>query len=93
MSSQTDNVHTPFKCINMVVQIWPCWKVVKGQRMIIIWGNLVDSESWMLYFITIYTSNFLGLQREDFLNVLSIIRKLHQKHIFTHLQIMTNKKY
>ena len=31
------------------MQIWPCHKKVKGQPTIIIWTNLVDLESLMLY--------------------------------------------
>ena len=46
-------------------QIWPCCKKVKGQPKTIIWTNLVDLESPMLY-----TKNkpqsFLGSQEEDF---------------------------
>ena len=38
---------SPYKCMGM--QIWPCRKRVKGQPKVIIWTNLVDLESLMLY--------------------------------------------
>ena len=39
---------SPYKCI-LGVKIWPCCKRIKGQPTIIIWTNLVDQESPMLY--------------------------------------------
>ena len=47
------------------VQIWPCRKKVKGLPMIIIWTNLVDLESQMLY-IKIQPQSFLDFNEEDF---------------------------
>ena len=53
----------PYKCIG--TQIWPCRKKVKGQPTVIIWTNLVDLESWMLY-NKIHPQSFLGSGEEDF---------------------------
>ena len=47
------------------MQIWPCRKKVKGQPMVIIWRNLVDRESSMLY-IKSQPQSFLGSGEEDF---------------------------
>ena len=49
----------------MGTQIRPCHKKVKGQPMIIIWTNLVDLESSMLY-TKIQPQSFLGSGEEDF---------------------------
>ena len=54
---------SPYKCI--VMQIWSCCKKVKGQPTTIIWTNLVDLESLMLY-TKIQPQSFLGFGEEDF---------------------------
>ena len=54
---------SPYKCIGM--QIWPYRKKVKGQPMVIIWTNLVDLESQILYNM-IQPQSFLGSGGEDF---------------------------
>ena len=38
---------SPYKCIGM--QIWHCLKKVKARPKIIIWINMVELESLMLY--------------------------------------------
>ena len=53
----------PYKSIEM--QIWPWHKKVKGQPMIIIWTNLIELESLMLY-TKIQTQSFLDSGEEDF---------------------------
>ena len=53
----------PYKCIG--TQIWPCCKKIKYQPRFIIWTNLVDFESPMLY-TTIQSQSFLGSWKEDF---------------------------
>ena len=53
----------PYKSIQ--TQIWPCRKKVNGQPMVIIWTNLVDLESSMLY-TKIQPQSFLGSGEEDF---------------------------
>ena len=47
------------------MQIWPCYQKVKGQFTVIIWTNLVDLESSMLY-TKIQSQSFLGSGEEDF---------------------------
>ena len=47
------------------MQIWPCRKKVKDQPMIIIWTNLVELESSMLY-TKIQPQSFLGSGEEVF---------------------------
>ena len=46
-------------------EIWPCRKRIKGQPMIIIWTNLVEFESSMLY-TKIPPKSFLGSGEEHF---------------------------
>ena len=53
----------PYRCMGM--QIWPCHKKVKGQSTIIVWTNLVDLESMMLYTM-IQPQSFMGSGEEDF---------------------------
>ena len=48
----------------MGTQIWPCRKKVKGPVTVIIWTNLVDLESSMLY-TKIQPQSFLGSGEED----------------------------
>ena len=48
----------------MGAQIWSSHKTVKGQPMTIIWTNLVDLESPMLY-TKIQPQSFLGAGEED----------------------------
>ena len=45
-------------------QIWPCPKNIKGQPTNIIWTNLVDIESPMLY-TKIQPQSFLGSGEQD----------------------------
>ena len=49
----------------MAMQIWLCRKKVKGQLTVIIWTNLVNLESSMLY-TKIQPQSFLGSGEEDF---------------------------
>ena len=49
----------------MRVQIWSSRKKVKGQSTTIIWTNLVDLASTMLY-TKIQPQSFLGSGEEDF---------------------------
>ena len=50
----------------MGTQIWPCRKKkVKSQPSVIIWTNLVDLESTMLY-TKIQPQSLLGFGVEDF---------------------------
>ena len=49
----------------MGMQILPCRKKVKGQPRIIIWTNLVDLKSMMLY-TKIQSWSFFGFGEEDF---------------------------
>ena len=50
----------------MGMQIWPCRKKkVKAQPRVIIWINLVDLESTMLY-TKIQPQSLLGSGEEDF---------------------------
>ena len=48
----------------MGMQTWPCRKKSKGQPTTLIWTNLVDTESLMLY-TKIQSQSFLGSE-EDF---------------------------
>ena len=48
----------------MGMQIWPCRKKIKGQLVVIIWTNLVNLESLVLY-TKIQPQSFLG-SGEDF---------------------------
>ena len=48
----------------MGTQFWPCRKKVKGQPTVIIWTNLVDLESIILY-TKILPWSFLGSGEED----------------------------
>ena len=55
----------PNKSIEM--QIWLCHKKVNSQPMIIIWTNLVERKSSMLYTYTkIQSQTFFGSEEEDF---------------------------
>ena len=54
--------HISFKC--METQLWLCLKMVKGQPMVI-WTNLVDLESAMLY-TKIQPQSFFGSGEDDF---------------------------
>ena len=49
----------------MEMQIWPCSKKVKDQPRVIIWTNLVDLVSMMLY-TKIQPQSFLGSGVENF---------------------------
>ena len=54
---------SPYKC--MGTPIWPCHKKVKGQLKTVIWTNLVDLVSSMLY-TKIQPQRFLVSGEEDF---------------------------
>ena len=49
----------------MGTPIWPCCKKFKGSLTVIIWTNLADRESLILY-TKIQPQNFLGSGEEDF---------------------------
>ena len=53
----------------MGTQIWHIHEKVKGPLTVIIWTNLVDLESSMLY-TKIQPKSYLGSGEEDFLRVL-----------------------
>ena len=49
----------------MGAQIWPCRKKIKGQPTNIIWTNMVDIKSPMLY-TKIQLKAFLVLEKKNF---------------------------
>ena len=76
--------------ISIETQIWPCRKRIKGQPMIIVWTNLLDLESSMLYNM-IQPQSFLGSGEEDFQEFLPY---MNMTAIFLlHGTIWTNWQY
>ena len=63
--SSSSAIFSPYKSTCMGMQIWPCYRKVEGHPRIIIWLNLVDLRSWMLY-TKIQPWSFLGSRAEDF---------------------------